>query len=417
MARKHAEIILSIWDDVDFVALSESAQRLYFLLLSQKDLTYAGTLPMRLRRWAKLSRTTTAESVAAALAELDAARLVVCDHDTEEVLIRSFVRRDGVYKLPNLLAGAIRESFEITSPVLRAALADELRRLPAETTGPAPQLTAVALEAGATELPEQVQAALDARCGRTRRTTAAATKTAVPPAPVVEAPTVSAPPAAVVEGHAPVPLASLAPSPIPSENPSGIPSPTLSAIPSAMGQGEGSGEKGLVVPPTVTAPGLGGPPRTHAGPQTHTGTRVGADAHTREAAVRLVAENTPVTTQAVGRRLAGEVEALLAEGIAPVHVAAGLRRWAGKRLGTTFLPELVSEEMRAGHIAAASAPSSRTDDVVRAALEMGRRMAIEDDDQTEIGLMLRGIPATGAGSGPMPLRELLAAATPQVVAA
>ncbi|MFD1048939.1 hypothetical protein ACFQ1S_27080 [Kibdelosporangium lantanae] len=81
------------------------------LLLTQRDLSYAGLLPMRLKRWASRSKTTTVESVTAALAELDASRFVITDHDAEEVLIRSLIRRDGVYKQPNLLAGALREAF------------------------------------------------------------------------------------------------------------------------------------------------------------------------------------------------------------------------------------------------------------------------------------------------------------------
>lgn len=163
MARDHARIECSIWeDDEDFTALSGPAMLLYFFLLSQRELSYAGLLPLRLRRWTK-KLPFGADEVAAALAELDARRFLVVDRDAEEVLIRSLIRRDGIWRQPQVLAAALRESFAITSEVLRSALAAELRRLPAEVTGPAPEMTAAALLAGAHTLPPAVKAVMEER--------------------------------------------------------------------------------------------------------------------------------------------------------------------------------------------------------------------------------------------------------------
>ena len=40
-------IFTSIWKDGDFLSLPPSAQRLYMFLLSQPELTYCGTMPLR----------------------------------------------------------------------------------------------------------------------------------------------------------------------------------------------------------------------------------------------------------------------------------------------------------------------------------------------------------------------------------
>jgi hypothetical protein len=100
---------------------------------------------------------------------------------------------------------------------------------------------------------------------------------------------------------------------------------------------------------------------------------------TREDATRLVAEHVPTLPRTVAVRLAGEVSRLLAEGIETEHVVTGLRTWAGKRLGVGLLPELVAEAMRAP-VSAQAAGRSRSDDAVAAAMELVRRMAIEDGE-------------------------------------
>jgi hypothetical protein len=98
MARSHARIVTSIWADRHFKTLSSDAQRLYFLLLSQPDLNHAGALSLTVRRWAGLSADREEALVRSSLSELEALRYIVVDYDTEEVVIRTFVRNDGVWK-------------------------------------------------------------------------------------------------------------------------------------------------------------------------------------------------------------------------------------------------------------------------------------------------------------------------------
>lgn len=129
MARAHARILVSIWDDPDFQELSAAAQRLYLLLLSQDSLNNAGRILLTVKRWAAGCRETAPADIRRALGELDAARFVVVDDDTEEVLIRSFIRNDGIVKQPQMMKNALREALGVRSPRLRSVLAAELRKL------------------------------------------------------------------------------------------------------------------------------------------------------------------------------------------------------------------------------------------------------------------------------------------------
>ena len=131
MARSEARIAVSIWSDDDFTALTPLAQRMFMFLLSQPDLAHDGVLALRERRWSKTAAGLTPAQVSEHLAELVAARFIVIDEDTEELLIRSFIRRDKVYRQPNVLRAAADHLETVTSPIIRAAVAEELRRVAA----------------------------------------------------------------------------------------------------------------------------------------------------------------------------------------------------------------------------------------------------------------------------------------------
>lgn len=129
MARESANLLLDIWNDPDFQELTPTQQRLYILLFSQKTTNNAGVLPLMPSKWAKASQHTAVVDIEADLAALEAARFVLVDRATEEVLVRSFVRRDGVAKQKYLLRNALAVAKHTESPRLRHALAVELRRL------------------------------------------------------------------------------------------------------------------------------------------------------------------------------------------------------------------------------------------------------------------------------------------------
>lgn len=125
--RSRANLQLTVFEGLR--GLSTNAKLLYFALLVEPTLNQAGVGALRERRWARETELTV-EEVRAALAELDAQLYALVDADTEEILVRTMIRRDGVAEKPNLLRAACRAAVMVESPRLRAVLAAELRKLP-----------------------------------------------------------------------------------------------------------------------------------------------------------------------------------------------------------------------------------------------------------------------------------------------
>ncbi|RSS59846.1 hypothetical protein [Streptomyces sp. WAC01280] len=130
MARGHGRILTSIWEDADFLALGEREQRLYLFLISQPNLNHAGLLDLTLRRWSRKARGLTSVELEKLLQALEGARFIVMDEDTEELLIRSFVRNDGVWKQPKVMGAMVSGALEISSKHLQRALLEEMNRIP-----------------------------------------------------------------------------------------------------------------------------------------------------------------------------------------------------------------------------------------------------------------------------------------------
>jgi hypothetical protein len=123
MARSEARIRSAVWRDGDFTSLPRSTQGLFWMLLSQPDVTLAGVLPFVPGRWSTLSGD---DDVNGDLETLEAARLVVVDRGTGEVLIRSFTRHDGVLRSEKTKAGMWAAWAAMFSPGLRARFLDQL---------------------------------------------------------------------------------------------------------------------------------------------------------------------------------------------------------------------------------------------------------------------------------------------------
>lgn len=133
LPRREARVFTSIWKDEDFIALPRSAQWFYFFLLSQPDLSYCGVLPLRPGRWVRKAADLTPGGIEADLAVLAAGErpFVVTDEETGEVFVRSLIRHDGIWKMPNIMKAAREAAESVESPAIRAALLAELERIPA----------------------------------------------------------------------------------------------------------------------------------------------------------------------------------------------------------------------------------------------------------------------------------------------
>lgn len=129
MARDHASIRIDIWNDDDFRDLTANAQLLYLQLLSSATLNYAGVADWRPPRIAGLSKDATRTSVQKAADELAARLFIVIDEETEEVLLRSFLKHDGLLMKPNVTKAMVAAFAKTTSPTLRGVIVHELNRL------------------------------------------------------------------------------------------------------------------------------------------------------------------------------------------------------------------------------------------------------------------------------------------------
>lgn len=129
MARSFARIITAIWRNAEFRALHSGAQRVYMLLVTQPNISAAGTLPLTVRRWAEMASDTTVAQINRELAELARGRFIGIDPATEEVLVRSFVRWDGGYSNRKRRPVICAAASELVSPTLRGMLAGEFKRL------------------------------------------------------------------------------------------------------------------------------------------------------------------------------------------------------------------------------------------------------------------------------------------------
>ncbi len=126
MARTRAMLLTAIWQDEEFTALAARVQWLYLFLLSQPDVNHLGVLPLLPVRWAQAAPGESEQTIMYDLEALAEARFVVVDRVNGAVLIRTFMRHDGVIKQPNVLRAARSAVAALLSPAVAQALVDEL---------------------------------------------------------------------------------------------------------------------------------------------------------------------------------------------------------------------------------------------------------------------------------------------------
>jgi len=129
MARQFARVKVSIWSDDGWRTLSPAAQHLYFMLLTSPSLSHCGVADWRPVRIAALAGGWSVDEVEDAAAELRERLFLVVDEDTEEVLIRSFLRHDGLMDQPKMAVAMAKAHAGIASKTLRGVVVHELIRL------------------------------------------------------------------------------------------------------------------------------------------------------------------------------------------------------------------------------------------------------------------------------------------------
>lgn len=128
MARDHARIQVAIWSDPDFKCLPVEAQHMYLLLLSQPRLSYCGVLDYLPSRLATMTGGSDEETVDHSVKLLEADRFLIVDRQTHELMIRTFIRHDGLLASPNVTKAMVRDYVTVLSEPIQEVIGDELAK-------------------------------------------------------------------------------------------------------------------------------------------------------------------------------------------------------------------------------------------------------------------------------------------------
>jgi hypothetical protein len=129
MAREHAVVKVTIWQDDDWRELPANPKLLYFTLLTAPNLSYCGVTDWRPKRLAAAFPDWSALTIIEAAKVLIERSYIVVDEETEEVLVRSFVRNDGLMKQPRMAVSMTSAYSATASRKIRGVVVHELNRL------------------------------------------------------------------------------------------------------------------------------------------------------------------------------------------------------------------------------------------------------------------------------------------------
>lgn len=130
MAREFGRIRISIADDADFEDLAPEGQWLYTRIgIPETSLNHCGVFDWRPARLIRKARGLTIAYLERAAADCEHGRFVLFDIDTEEALMRSYIRSEELLRNPKMAVAVINAYRATASKILRAAVVDELRRI------------------------------------------------------------------------------------------------------------------------------------------------------------------------------------------------------------------------------------------------------------------------------------------------
>lgn len=129
MAREYAAVRHAMFAVPEWRKLSVRAQHLYLLLLAHPELSYAGVVDWRPNRLRQFAKGWSQPDFFIAAVELADSGWVVIDDETEEAMIRTFLRDDRVLEQSHLAVAMIKAYNAIASEEIRAAIIHELVQL------------------------------------------------------------------------------------------------------------------------------------------------------------------------------------------------------------------------------------------------------------------------------------------------
>lgn len=127
--RDHATVNYGMTNDPDYRALPAPAQHLYLSLWVSAGMSYCGVRDWRPSRISGLTHGYGAADVRRAAQCLEARHFIVTDDDTEEVLLRSWVRFDGLMRQWRLAVSFVNAYTDTASSILRGVIVHEAIKL------------------------------------------------------------------------------------------------------------------------------------------------------------------------------------------------------------------------------------------------------------------------------------------------
>ena len=127
--KDHARVNLALWGDDDFLDLTVDEQLLYLSLWTSPGLSYCGAGEWHSGRIANLAADWTRDRIERAAAGLSRNLFLIVDADTDEYLLRSWIKHDGLWRMPNMAVSVANARAELSSRMLRGVVVHEVRRL------------------------------------------------------------------------------------------------------------------------------------------------------------------------------------------------------------------------------------------------------------------------------------------------
>lgn len=115
----YGKVHRGIWNDPEFRQLTPQSKLLYIHFVSHPRLNKVGALDIHEDRW---GRAIGVDDVAPFVDELEAARFVVLDRETEEMVIRTYVKNDGFVGNWKMLCAMWRAWEGVESEALRTVI-------------------------------------------------------------------------------------------------------------------------------------------------------------------------------------------------------------------------------------------------------------------------------------------------------
>lgn len=129
MPRKYARLMVTIWKDDDYKALGLELQGLYNALLAYPGISWCGIIDYIPKRLMQIDKKLTEGRLWDLLCDLHVHGMVAIDQSTDEMLVRTFIKHDGILKQPNVAKAMAKAIDEVHSETLRDMIFYELGRI------------------------------------------------------------------------------------------------------------------------------------------------------------------------------------------------------------------------------------------------------------------------------------------------